>query len=575
MLFKSKKTILFIFFILFAISLILYVISSLYQMHDWTDTSNLFGNFYEIKNNKTIYTDVFVHRGPIYFFFLDIINFFIEINISNVIYYIFIGIVFCILSIIYLLNSVKIDIVQQFLIISVFLIFLLTIGLDSVTFQIFHSGLILIFIASLFNLINNNNKNLNILILAVIMPLIFFSRIDGVIYFIFIFLLNRNDIFKTLILTTPIFVIIFYLLSGYYNFDMETLMTNSYHYNVEYRSAGSFNPLYPKTEWIIRFFFISSIFNFIIFYKNKKVNYFQIIILNTHIIIAIITFFLLSIINFFKYSIREIYYISQNKILFDSVKEEQIIFLKNGVIFLQYTLIIIFLIVSWKIFSSYNQKYKLYEKLTFSQLKMVIKDKIEIVLVLIFLMEIAKFTLNNISWPSAFILVFILPYAYLMKNNLGIKNLLFYKKLNLFILIIILGFTAIKYQKIHYLNTNITENYKNKISSFENFIREEKIDYILATDAHFYKIAGIKNKNIIYFDQHLLRYDLDLTKFKTAKFYSVKLKKISKINTKIIVPCFYLDFDTINIRFINMNFTKKKEFNYNNWTYCVLENQIK
>ena len=40
---------------------------------------------------------------------------------------------------------------------------------------------------------------------------------------------------------------------------------------------------------------------------QKKINYFQTIILNTHMIIAVVTFFLLSIINFTKYLIKEIY----------------------------------------------------------------------------------------------------------------------------------------------------------------------------------------------------------------------------------------------------------------------------
>jgi len=204
---------------------------------------------------------------------------------------------------------------------------------------------------------------------------------------------------------------------------------------------------------------------------------------------------------------------------------------------------------------------------------MVIKDKIEIVLILIFLMEIAKFSLNNIGWPSAFILVFLLPYIYLIKNNLGIKNLLFYKKLTLFILIGIFGFVTFKYQNIYKLNTNITENYNNKISKFEDFINEEKIEYILGADAHFYKIAEIQIKNIIFFDQHLLRYDLDLERFKTAELYTGKLKQISKMNTKIMIPCFYLDFDQINTKFINKNFKKKKEFNYINWKFCVLESR--
>ena len=175
---KSNNKFLLLIVILFVASLVLYVISSLYQIHAWADTSNLFGNFYEIKNNKTIYTDVFVHRGPIYFFFLDVINFFIELKISNIIYYIFIHLFFFILSIIYFLSSIKIDFVKQFLVISIFLIFLMAVEIDSMSFQVFHSGLMLIFIASLFNLINNNNKNLNIIIMAVIMPLIFFSRID-------------------------------------------------------------------------------------------------------------------------------------------------------------------------------------------------------------------------------------------------------------------------------------------------------------------------------------------------------------------------------------------------------------
>ena len=569
---KSNNKFLLLIVILFVASLVLYVISSLYQIHAWADTSNLFGNFYEIKNNKTIYTDVFVHRGPIYFFFLDVINFFIELKISNIIYYIFIHLFFFILSIIYFLSSIKIDFVKQFLVISIFLIFLMAVEIDSMSFQVFHSGLMLIFIASLFNLINNNNKNLNIIIMAVIMPLIFFSRIDGVIYFVFIFLLKINYIFKIIILAALIFVSMFFLLSSNYNFDMQNLMINSYHYNVEYRGPGAFNILYPKTDWIKKLFIISLIFNFIIFYKNKKINYFQTIILNTHMIIAIITFFLLSIINFIKYLIKEIYHTIQNKTLFDSLSEYQIIFLKDAVVYLQYLLVLIFLIISWKI---YNQKYKLSVKLIFSEIQIMIKDKIEIVLILVFLLEIAKFLINNISFPSGFLLVAILPYAYLIKNNLGIKNLLFYKKLNLFVLILVLGFTAIKYQKVYNLDTNITENYKNKISSFENFVREEKIDYILGTDAHFYKISGIKDKNIIYFDQHLLRYDLDLTKFKTAKIYSDRLKKISKISSKIMIPCFYLEFDQINTRFINKNFIKIKEFNFSNFGYCVLESFTK
>jgi hypothetical protein len=572
---KSNNKFLLLIVVLFLTSLLLFVISSLYQIHAWGDTSNLFGNFYEIKNNKTIYTDVFVHRGPIYFVFLAFINFFIELKIHNIIYYIFIHLFFFTLSIIYFLSSIKIDLVKQFLVISIFLIFLITVGIDAMSFQIFHSGLMLIFITSLFNIINNNNKNLNIIIMSVIMPLIFFSRIDGVIYFIFIFLLRLNNIFKIVILTALVSVSMFYLLSSHYNFDMQNLMINSYHYNMEYRGPGPFNILYPKTQWITKLFIISLIFNFIIFYKNKKINYFQTIILNTHMIIAVVTFFLLSIINLIKYLIKEIYYTTKNQALFDGLSGEQIIFLKDGVVYLQYLLVIIFLIISWKIYNIFNQKYKLSVKLIFTEIKIMIKDKIEIVLILIFLLEIAKFTINNISFPSNFLLVVILPFAYLMKNNLGIKNLLFYKKLNLFVLILVLGFTAIKYQKVYNLDTNITENYKNKISNFVNFVREEKIDYILGTDAHFYKISSIKDKNIIYFDQHLLRYDLDLTKFKTAKLYSDKLKEISKINSKIMMPCFYLEFDQINTRFINKNFTKIKEFDFSNFTYCVLESFAK
>ena len=227
--------------------------------------------------------------------------------------------------------------------------------------------------------------------------------------------------------------------------------------------------------------------------------------------------------------------------------------------------------VGWKVFNFFSSKYKFDLKLILSHFKSVIKDKIEIILVLIFLMEIAKFTLNNITWPSGFLLVIILPFFYLIKNNLGIKNLLFYNKLNFFVLIIIFGVTLINYQKIYKLNTTIVENYNNKISSFENFINDEKIDYILGNDSHLYKLVEIRDRNIVYFDQHLLRYDLDLTKYKVAKIYSKKLKEISKVSTRILIPCFYLDFDQINTRFINKHFVKKKKFNFTNKTYCVLE----
>ena len=573
--FKFNKIYLLVVFILFSLSLLFYLTSSFYEMHKWADTPNLFGNLYEIKNNRYIYQDVFVHRGPVYFFFLDFISFFIELKISNIIYYYFIHIVFCILSIFYLLNSIKIDFIKQFLIILIFLIFLLSLGLDSMIFQIFNSGLMFIFLGSIFNLINKNKPNLNILVISMVIPLILFCRIDGFIYCGFIFLLNKKNIFRIIIFGTLFSILIFYLLSNYYNFNMQDLITHSVLYNFEYRGPGPFNILYPKTDWIIRLFLISLIFNYIVFYKNKKIDYLQTIILNTHMIIAGVTFFLLLIINFIKYLIKEGYKTLTNNNLFDAITEAQIIFLKKGVVYLQYALVIIFLILIWRIFKFYSPKYKINVKSIFCQTKVIINDKIEIILLLIFLLEIAKFTLNNISWPSSFLVVVILPFIYLMKNNDGKKSIIFYKKLNLFISIIIFGFTTFQYQKVFKLETNITNNYNDQISIFENFIKDEKIDYILGSDAHFYKIYGVNIKNIVYFDQHLLRYDLDLTKYKTAKFYSKKLKKLSNIKTKIIIPCFYLTFDSINIRLINNNFTKTKEFYFPGLNYCVLENFIK
>ena len=146
-----EKKSLFAFFFLFAFSLILYLIYSHYQLHSWGDSSNLFGNYQEIKDKKKIYSDVFAHRGPLFFFFLKIINLFIKFEIFNIIFYSFINIFFCILSIIYLLSSIKIDLTKQFLVISIFLIFLLSLGIDTLSFQIFHSGLMFIFIASLLN----------------------------------------------------------------------------------------------------------------------------------------------------------------------------------------------------------------------------------------------------------------------------------------------------------------------------------------------------------------------------------------------------------------------------------------
>ena len=336
-----EKKSLFAFFFLFAFSLILYLIYSHYQLHSWGDSSNLFGNYQEIKDKKKIYSDVFAHRGPLFFFFLKIINLFIKFEIGNIIFYSFINIFFCILSIIYLLSSIKIDLTKQFLVISIFLIFLLSLGIDTLSFQIFHSGLMFIFIASLFKLINNNNNNLSAFILAIIMPLIFFSRVDGIIYCIFIFLLNKKNIFKIIILNFPIFVIFFYLLSNYYGFDMETFIRHNYYYNIEYRSAGSFDPLMPKTLWIIKLFFISLIFNFIIFYKNTKINYIQAIVFNAHIILATITFFLLCIKNFLKYFVIKIN-INKDKIYLDNLNEDHFLFLKIKVIYLNYALVLIF-----------------------------------------------------------------------------------------------------------------------------------------------------------------------------------------------------------------------------------------
>ena len=97
----------------------------------------------------------------------------------------------------------------------------------------------------------------------------------------------------------------------------------------------------------------------------------------------------------------------------------------------------------------------------------------------------------------------------------------------------------------------------------------------MGTTEHFYKIAETRNKNIIYFDQWLLSYDLDLTKYKAAKIYSEKLIEISKINTRIMIPCYYLKTNSKNLDFINIKFLKIKEFNFAGATFCILESSIK
>ena len=250
---------------------------------------------YLINEGQILYTDLFDHKGPFFYFFLSSIN---EL-IGNGFYQsyailILISLIY-LYPLIYLLNkktnSLYLKITVLLLIISSFY---KQDGNSSIA--LFQSGLIIIFFIFLTKCLEDKNKfKINWLISTIFISLAILTRIDSFIFFPLLFIIfffkynNINlkkiifDILLSLITFLIVFLFLLILLSYSLNFELSNFLNNNFYFNFWYSGNFTNKFFYRPNQYSI--LLITGILIAIIFilhnilkkyaYKNLKNSLFK------------------------------------------------------------------------------------------------------------------------------------------------------------------------------------------------------------------------------------------------------------------------------------------------------------
>ena len=208
---------------------------------------NDFGAYYSgskfISKEYILYQDFFDHKGPFYYFFLQIIGKIIGWGILQATFSLFlsVSVFFCPLLITIIENNKRPLTITALLTISITLLFFQTSNASIAFFQI---GLT---ITSLYFLTLKKENLLNYFFSVIFISLSIFTRIDSIVYLplflIYLLKLKSKLFLSRLILLASIPIIIFSLLSVYFGYSFNDYWINNITFNSwysEYFKSSSF-----------------------------------------------------------------------------------------------------------------------------------------------------------------------------------------------------------------------------------------------------------------------------------------------------------------------------------------------
>ena len=226
------------------------------------DYGTYLGVSFLINEGQILYSDLFDHKGPFFYFFLIIIDKFIGTgSYQSFIALILICLVFLI-PLIYLINKkVSNSYLQITLLLLLFSSFYAQTPNSSIA--LFQSGLIVSFIIFLIkSLDKSENFWLNWFLSSVFISLAILTRIDSfiflpILFFIF-FKRNLSDFFIALIFFILFFLFLIFVLSFQLNFDLKNYINTNYFFNFWYGNLFINNFFYRPRQYSI--LLISGIF---------------------------------------------------------------------------------------------------------------------------------------------------------------------------------------------------------------------------------------------------------------------------------------------------------------------------